>query len=182
MKGLITNSQKITENLVEEITYQKNILAAESGDLQLNITQINSGDLLNNVIISTLKSQSSRGMDIVIDDETEVFSIFTDEKLLRRVLINMTLNGLEASDKGGKVTLNSAVYGNEAVFSVHNEGVMPREVQGQLWQRTFSTKGSDRGIGTYSMKIFAEQYLGGKVDFVSNKDVGTIFSVRLKME
>lgn len=180
--SLIENSQRIAENLVEEISYQKNILAAESGDLKMNITQVHSTDLLKNVIISTLKSQSSKGRGVLIAEGAERFSLYSDEKLLRRVLINMTMNALEASSSGDEVILNSELDGKEAVFTVHNKGVMPREIQGQLWQRTFSTKGADRGIGTYSMKMFTEQYLEGSVDFISNEERGTIFSVRLKME
>mgnify|MGYP006293419399 CR=1 len=34
-----------------------------------------------------------------------------------------------------------------------------------LFKRSFSTKGVGRGIGTYSMKLFGEKYLKGKVDF-----------------
>ncbi|MGA1823001.1 MAG: sensor histidine kinase [Thermoplasmatota archaeon] len=179
--SLIENAQRISENLVEEITYQKNILAAESGDLKLNITEVGSFDLLNNVIISTLKNDASRGKEIRINGDSEDFPLVTDEKILRRVLVNMAVNALEASEKGGEVILNSSVSGDEAAFTVHNDGIMSREVQGQLWQRSFSTKGEDRGIGTYSMKMFAEQYLGGRVEFVSNEEEGTIFSVRLKM-
>jgi len=54
---------------------------------------------------------------------------------------------------------------------------MPAEIQMQIFQRSFSTKGSDRGIGTYSIKLLAENYLKGKVDFSSNESEGTIFWV-----
>jgi signal transduction histidine kinase len=34
-------------------------------------------------------------------------------------------------------------------------------------------------MGTYSMKLFGEKYLHGKVSFVSTKEEGTIFTFRL---
>ena len=53
------------------------------------------------------------------------------------------------------------------------------DVQLQLFQRSFSTKGESRGIGTYSIKLLIENYLKGKVSFVSNKTVGTVISIEL---
>jgi sensor histidine kinase regulating citrate/malate metabolism len=54
---------------------------------------------------------------------------------------------------------------------------MPKEVQLQLFQRSFSTKGRGRGIGTYSIKLLTEKYLRGKVDFISNEGTGTTFNL-----
>ena len=66
------------------------------------------------------------------------------------------------------------------VFSVHNETVMSEAVQAQVFQRSFSTKGaSGRGVGTYSVRMLTERYLGGEVAFSSSADEGTRFVVRL---
>jgi sensor histidine kinase regulating citrate/malate metabolism len=65
-------------------------------------------------------------------------------------------------------------------FSVHNAAVMPPEVQMQVFQRSFSTKSeAGRGIGTHSMKLFGERYLGGDVRFISGEPEGTTFSITL---
>ena len=66
------------------------------------------------------------------------------------------------------------------VFSVHNQNAMPRNVQVQLFQRSFSTKeGNGRGLGTYSVKLLTEQYLHGEVAFTSSEDNGTTFTITL---
>jgi sensor histidine kinase regulating citrate/malate metabolism len=50
----------------------------------------------------------------------------------------------------------------------------------RIFQRNYSTKSdSGRGLGTYSMKLFGETYLGGKVDFTSSESEGTTFHLRL---
>jgi sensor histidine kinase regulating citrate/malate metabolism len=74
--------------------------------------------------------------------------------------------------------MNCAVEGDSVVFSVHNPAVMPRDVQLQMFQRSFSTKGSGRGLGTYSIKLLTERYLRGSVRFESRRDYGTTFYVR----
>jgi sensor histidine kinase regulating citrate/malate metabolism len=62
---------------------------------------------------------------------------------------------------------------------VHNMSFMSPEVKLQVFMRSFSTKGMQRGLGTYSMKIFGEQYLGGKVNFTSDPQNGTTFFIDL---
>lgn len=59
---------------------------------------------------------------------------------------------------------------------------MPDEVKLQIFQRSFSTKGRGRGIGTYSIKLFTEKYLEGKVSFTSKEGEGTVFTVELPDE
>jgi sensor histidine kinase regulating citrate/malate metabolism len=48
-------------------------------------------------------------------------------------------------------------------------------VQLQLFQRSFSTKAADRGLGTYSMKLLSERYLKGQVWFTTSLEQGTTF-------
>jgi len=59
---------------------------------------------------------------------------------------------------------------------------MPESVRLQVFQRSFSTKSHDRGLGTYSMKLLAERYLGGTVSFTSSVEEGTTFRIRLPLQ
>ena len=68
------------------------------------------------------------------------------------------------------------------VFRVANPSVMPPDVQNQVFQRSFSTKGENRGLGTYSMRLLTERYLKGHVSFTSDKAHGTVFRVRLPLD
>jgi sensor histidine kinase regulating citrate/malate metabolism len=51
-----------------------------------------------------------------------------------------------------------------------------------MFQRSFSTKGSDRGLGTYSMKLLGERYLHGEVEFTTSQEEGTTFRLILPLE
>ena len=64
---------------------------------------------------------------------------------------------------------------------MHNPSVMPRDIQLQVFQRSFSTKGSGRGLGTYSVRLFTEKYLGGSISFRSAEGEGTTFRVTLPL-
>jgi signal transduction histidine kinase len=76
------------------------------------------------------------------------------------------------------VTLGAKATDQAVEFWVHNPGVMPREVQLQVFHRSFSTKGVGRGLGTYSIKLLTERYLKGTASFKSSPEEGTVFTVR----
>ena len=66
---------------------------------------------------------------------------------------------------------------------MHNAGSMPDAVRDQVFQRSFTTKpGPGRGIGTYSIKLLTERYLGGVVSFTTSPAGGTTFTVSLPGE
>jgi sensor histidine kinase regulating citrate/malate metabolism len=66
---------------------------------------------------------------------------------------------------------------------VWNGGAIERSVASQIFKRSFSTKpGRGRGLGTFSMKLFGERYLGGVVSLHSTERDGTTFSITLPRE
>ncbi len=104
----------------------------------------------------------------------------SDPSLLLRILTNMIINSLEATAKTGMVEVSVAYSENSILFTVWNKGFIQEHLRGRIFQRNFSTKaGSGRGIGTYSMKLFGEQILGGEVGFTSSEAKGTSFFLRL---
>jgi sensor histidine kinase regulating citrate/malate metabolism len=99
-------------------------------------------------------------------------------------MLQRQLRAAETGDlKVKPETVNSVDLLNSSIikirFRVKNVGVMPHDVQMQIFQRSFSTKGRGRGIGTYSIRLLTENYLKGKVSFTSNEVEGTVFSVEL---
>jgi len=165
----------LSDELIEEINAQRDLLAAESGDLNVLDEQVAVPQLLDELRLKYLKNPEAEGRKVELCGVWEG-TIQTDRRLLRRVLSNMLKNALEATAPGQTVTLNCTERGDSAAFTVHNREVMPADVQLQIFQRSFSTKGeAGRGIGTYSIKLLGEQYLGGKVEFTSREAEGTSF-------
>ncbi len=165
----------LAERLIEEIKSQRDLLSAENNELAVNLMAVDARDLLHTVADGYRQHPVAEGRTIQIAAPEEPITLVSDPTLLRRVLSNMVKNALEATDPGGTVTLGCRPDGDQVEFWVHNPTVMPREVQLQVFQRSFSTKGRGRGLGTYSMKLLSERYLQGKVTFESSPDVGTIF-------
>ena len=88
----------------------------------------------------------------------------------------MVINALEASEAGDTVKLTVEATENQVTFAVWNRASIPNQVAIRIFQRNFSTKqNSGRGLGTYSMKLFGEEVLGGKVGFFTSEEEGTRF-------
>jgi CheY-like chemotaxis protein len=108
--------------------------------------------------------------------------IVSDEVLLMRVLVNMLKNAFEATEPNGRVELWFEWRGQAPTFVVRNAGIMSEYVQARLFERSFTTRSREgRGIGTYSMKLYGERYLGGTVSFSSDEKNGTHFFISLPL-
>ncbi|TVM18783.1 histidine kinase [Oceanidesulfovibrio indonesiensis] len=170
----------VFRNMVDEIETQKLLLAAETGDLTASVQDVSSRDLLLSVKNGFERHDAAQGKELRIAEDSATVCMETDDALVRRVLGNMIKNALEAEPAGSVVTIGCAYERetDEVLLYVHNPSSMPGEVRLQIFQRSFSTKGSDRGIGTYSIKLLAERYLGGTVWFTSTPEEGTTFYAR----
>jgi signal transduction histidine kinase len=179
-RNLIDMSEEASRNLIEEIMLQRQIVAAENNDLVINPENIKSREFLLSVISKIRFHNASAGKNIIIEDKSADFEFRSDRILLQRVIINLLKNALEATPADGIVTIGCSNLNHKNMFYVCNSGVMPREVQLQIFQRSFSTKGKGRGIGTYSIKLLTEKYLDGKVSFVTNESEGTRFTLEFE--
>ena len=169
----------LTDQLIEEIQSQRDLTYAEAHELEV-IPQVFETDLLLQDLESLYSNHLvASGRRITIEDGWEG-RIRSDVRLLKRVLGNLLKNALEATVPGGEVTVRCRRAAGVVFFDVHNDGEMSEEVKLQIFQRSFSTKWeSGHGIGTYSIKLLTEQYLGGNVSFVSTKEEGTRFTVEV---
>ncbi|MDP1892086.1 MAG: HAMP domain-containing sensor histidine kinase [Gemmatimonadaceae bacterium] len=174
--GIMSQS---AEQLVEEIDAQRALSAAESGDLEVTPRVVRSMELIRRVLNVMRTAIVSKGRELHVDSATQPFDFTSDPVLLRRVLVNLVKNAIEAVPAGGIVTVGARREPDAVVFTVHNATVMPADVQQQVFQRSYSTKGAGRGLGTYSIRLLTRHYLGGQVSFVSNEAEGTVFTVRL---
>lgn len=175
----IDTADRLSHDLVDEIQAQRMLAAAEDGELVSALTQIQAQDFLKKVADNMRYHEVANGKTIILDPRTLNTGIKTDSTILKRVIINMLKNALEASKEGTTVTIGSTDVNDQTIFWVRNPGMMPREVQLQVFKRSFSTKGSNRGLGTYSIKMLTERYLRGTVYFETSEESGTIFSAKI---
>jgi len=147
--------------------------------LVVNRKTIDCNSFINHIANDLQFLEVAKGKNIVVSECQDHISFESDPILLRRVLNNMVKNALEASTSGQTITIAVTKIDQKLKFSVHNTKFIPRNIEMQVFMRSFSTKGTQRGLGTYSMKILGEQHLGGIVDFTTSETDGTTFFIIL---
>ncbi len=171
-----------TEKLIDEVQQQREIITMEKGELHADFKEISMVDLVRETIRRIEITAYAKSRIVFICPEAAVRGVFSDPVLLRRVVGNMLKNALEASEREEKVVLELSFGEGRAMVDVHNSSFIPREDQLQVFQRSFSTKGRGRGIGTYSMKILTEDYLKGTMSFRSDESTGTTFRLSIPID
>lgn len=168
-------------NIFDTVNEQRQIFQAERGILEVRLDEVHSKDLLIENLLP-FKENSFYSSSLQMNEDSADMLLITDPNLLSRILTNMIKNAMEASGKGDTVTVGCELKENSLRFYVQNPGFIPKDIQLQLFERSFSTKGGGRGIGTYSMKLLGEEYLKGEVGFDSSETSGTIFWIDLILD
>ena len=172
--------KRLTNILIEEVQFHQMLMAAENKDLKLSLKTINSIQFLNELKDTHRTRTIAKDKIILIDPKSENLDLSSDHSILTRIIGNMITNALEATPPGGRVKIGCRIRDEHVEFWVHNIGYLTREVQSQIFQRSFSTKSANRGLGTYSMKLLSS-FLNGKVSFTTSKEDGTIFNVLIPL-
>ena len=167
------------ERLSDEISAQRQLSAAENNDLEVCLTPCRTMDILSWVASFYSNSSYCANCLVEISPSAVDLELDMDRNLVNRIIGNMVKNGVEAVAPHGTVQVGCREHGDEVEFWVRNQGYISEENQLHIFQRSFSTKGQGRGLGTYSIKLLGEHYLSGRVSFQSDPEQGTSFSLFL---
>ncbi|HEX7555112.1 MAG TPA: HAMP domain-containing sensor histidine kinase, partial [Leptolinea sp.] len=178
-EDLIEKITLISEALNDEIAAQRTLTNAESDELDVQISIFQSSDVLSEIAKLYSNFELTKNHQIIINPTSTDVMLNTDRVLVKRVIGNMIKNALEACRPGDPVNLGCEAQGQFTRFWVHNPGFIPRDIQLQIFQRSFSTKGFGRGLGTYSIKLLTERYLKGNAAFTTSPEAGTRFTITL---
>lgn len=172
--------QASAERLCNEVAFQRTLSQHKDAMHPIHKKGTTVAEIQKEVAVVVHPHKTAQGKQINEQWPPGPVEITTNPLLVARVLINMMINALEAASPGGTVRLTTQVTEREILWQVWNQCPIPEEVRQRVFQKHFSTKGEmGRGLGTFSMKLFGEKYLNGKVSFVSSPEEGTTFSFRL---
>lgn len=173
-EGIFALIHSAAERVVDEIQAQRTVAAAENKELRVYPETIRSSEMLRQLVEIYRRHEVAENRQLVLEPDAADVVLVSDRTLLGRVLGNMIKNALEASPTGETVTVSCRQVDGRIEFCVHNPAVIPQQTQLQIFQRSFSTKGCGRGLGTYSMRLLSG-YLQGEVSFTSDEGGGTVF-------
>lgn len=120
-------------------------------------------------------------VEAVVEAKSAPF-VAGQESALREVLTNLIFNAVDAMPEGGRVSIETAVEGDDAVIRVRDTGTgMTEIVRQRCLEPFFSTKG-ERGTGLgLSMVYGIIERHRGKLEIESAAGQGTTFIIRLPL-
>ena len=163
--------------LIDDVMAQRDLAAAERGELHPRVESLDGREVLETVVRQLDGRHITEGRSLELEGDESV-PMKSDQRLLSRLLFNMIKNAAEAVPPGTTFRAGVEADGEQVRFWAWNPTGMPRGAELHVFERSFSTKGDGRGLGTYSMKLLGEKYLNGKVYFQTSKDAGTTFEAR----
>ncbi len=105
-----------------------------------------------------------------------------DPYLMKRVLINLIENAVQAMPKGGKLEIACSRVGSELLITIKDTGIgMPKEVVENIFKPFFTTKTRGTGFGLYTSKRIVEAH-GGTITVESEVGKGTTFTIRIPIK
>jgi len=104
-KKYIQMGASLSQQIIEEISAQRQLAQAEHHELEIHSQSIESLTFIQQIANDLQFLDVAKGKNIVVDKDSFNVSFESDPVLLRRVLNNMVKNALEASTAGQTVTL-----------------------------------------------------------------------------
>lgn len=180
----VRQAHDAAKRVQREIALQRELSLAESaGEYTPERSQVELSAINTDIELLMRGHSATKGRTIEFQQECEDCLVYTDKHLVSRVLANMLINGLEATHLGGTVKFTVSCTPDAIVWEVWNNTSIPDDIQPRIFQKNFSTKSDEgRGLGTFSMKLFGETYLQGRVDFTSDREDGTVFSFTVPLQ
>jgi signal transduction histidine kinase len=116
---------------------------------------------------------------LVVNSTKNEPKMVADAEKMRRILINLIENAIDAMPKKGKLTIESRESDGGVEISLSDNGAgMSKETLERIWNPLFTTKAKGIGLGLAIAKRLVEAQ-GGSIAVQSTQGTGTTFTVRI---
>ena len=144
---------------------------------------------LDELLADTLQAaQGDRvpaGVEVELELAPDLPPLRIDARMIRQVLLNLVLNGMQAMPRGGTLRIRAAREpgdGKLLRIEVIDQGTgVPQELAPRIFQPFFTTKAAGTGLGLAVVKRFVDAH-GGSIHFHSRQGEGTTFTLRLPVD
>jgi len=146
---------------------------------KLNMRFFDIHKVLENVLNTLRIKIKSHKIKIVKQFTSKPSKIMVDKEQMGRVFLNLVLNAVEATPKGGKVTIITEIKEKFFLTKIHDEGKgIPEKDVIRIFDPFFSTKNDGVGLGLtlcYGVVVSHE----GTIEVESRWREGSVFAVSL---
>lgn len=104
-----------------------------------------------------------------------------DREMFKRALLNLIVNGVQASPDGGQVSVSLLSNETDATVSVQDEGKgIEKENLEHIFSPFFTTKPDGNGFGLSEVHKVVQAH-GGSIEASSDPGIGTCITIKLRL-
>ena len=174
-----------TQNLNEYVTQLLDFQKADRGMLKLSIIKVELKEIIHRTVAQVEPLLNKKSIDIIVS--VPKIHIWIDENKMSRIFYNLISNAIKYSEDGGKIEIKATKSKKEITIDFIDNGFgIPEKEQKLIFSRftrgtNINNKGiSGSGIGLMISKKIVELH-GGNIKFISKENLGSTFTVVLKM-
>lgn len=139
---------------------------------------------LNRLVAETVTLAEGEASSLSVEVSTllgDIPELMLDPDELKKAVINILRNGMEATGKGGSVSLSTRLDGDMVALQIEDTGEgMSKEQMRKVFQPYFTTKERGTGLGlSIAQRVVADH--GGRIDVDSTPGKGTVFTLWLNV-
>ena len=174
---------RYTELMLTEVDRLNRVISkllAYSKPREPRLTIRSAEEIVDHCVRVVEREAFEAGVDIVVaTTEKDLPLVLVDSDQMTQVFLNILINAIEATQKGGKVTVRllTDTHGRLQVVTEDTGEGIPRENIDKLFDPFFSTKKKGTGLGLAIVKSIIEGH-GGEIEVESDNN-GTRFIVIL---
>ena len=155
-------------------------------EIELELTNYSLVEQMNRVISTQENQAMEKNIEIVFEMPKKEIFIEGDEQRLEQVWTNIISNAIEYTNEGGLITITMKKNSKDIEISIEDTGIgMSKEVVSHIFERFYredkARNVEGNGLGLAIVKSIVDLH-HGKIDILSQVDVGTNFIVRLPIE
>ena len=155
-------------------------------EIELELTNYSLVEQINRVISTQENQAMEKNIEIVFEMPKKEIFIEGDEQRLEQVWTNIISNAIKYTNEGGLITITMKKNSKDIEISIEDTGIgMSKEVVSHIFERFYredkARNVEGNGLGLAIVKSIVDLH-HGKIDILSQVDVGTNFIVRLPIE
>ena len=155
-------------------------------EIELELTNYSLVEQMNRVISTQENQAMEKNIEIVFEIPKKEIFIEGDEQRLEQVWTNIISNAIKYTNEGGLITITMKKNSKDIEISIEDTGIgMSKEVVSHIFERFYredkARNVEGNGLGLAIVKSIVDLH-HGKIDILSQVDVGTNFIVRLPIE
>jgi signal transduction histidine kinase len=149
--------------------------------VELRLSDFDLRRLMEDVALLASPEAARQGVSVETQLTAEPLPVRADNDLIKQALLNVVLNGVQAMNNGGILTMVAHQFDATAAIEVRDQGPgIPPEVRDKVFNLYFTTKKTGSGIGL-AMSYRVLQLHNGAIEFETEVGRGTTFRLVLPL-